>query len=182
MGIERPQARLPLRLPAEEAAGPLHALRGGHCAWAPLGGALGQERGQCRPAPAASTLKGSGQQLRVRHKQLKSCTSETSLSVPTAGQGSVNLLHLIGVLSQLRSVEDAAPNWSRDDEVVRLGRENLNWSINVRMSRKADVAEETDPAGACPEDASVLLGDELAQSKNGRVHTSVSKISPSLQK
>lgn len=50
------------------------------------------------------------------------------------------------------------------------------------MSRTADVAEETDPGGACPEDASVLLGDELAQSENGRVHTSVSKTSPSLCK
>ena len=46
----------------------------------------------------------------------------------------------------------------------------------------ADVAEETDSGGACPEDASVLPGDDLVQSKNGRVHTSVSKISPSLQK
>lgn len=92
--------------------------------------ALGQEHGQCRPTPAASTLKGSGQWLCVRHKQLlESRTSETLLSVPVAGQGSVNLLHLIGVLSQLRSVEDTAPNWSRDDKVVRLGRENLNWSV-----------------------------------------------------
>ena len=41
----------------------------------------------------------------------------------------------------------------------------------------ADVAEETDSGGACPENASVLPGDDLAQSKNGRVHTSVSKIS-----
>lgn len=64
------------------------------------------------------------------HKQLlESRTSETWLPVPASGQGSVNLLHLIGVLFQLCSVAEAAPNWSSGDEVVRLGRADLNWSV-----------------------------------------------------
>lgn len=134
-----------LRLPAEEAARASMLLTRG-----PLGGGTSvRSVASAGPHLGASALKGSGQRGSV------STTSNSSNPVhqkcrclPLFPQGSVNLLHLIGVLFQLCSEEEAAPNWSSSDKVVRLGRQ-LTGVLNVVMSRMAGMSQrKTDSRGA----------------------------------